>query len=223
MRMLRVPGGAFSMGSRDGEDDERPVHTETVDPFDIDETEVTVAQYAACVRGHACAEPIALTGCNENVPGRADHPMNCVTWTEADTFCRAAGKRLPSEREWEYAAKGMSPRRWPWGPVPPRAQMCWDGDGNSVGKGNRQSTCPVGAYAEDKGPFGVLDLGGNVAEWTASRYCPYTDPNCTSDARVIRGCGWDTQAVAACTTTYRDKRSEFEKETSLGFRCARTP
>jgi formylglycine-generating enzyme required for sulfatase activity len=222
-RMISIPGGAFSMGSNDGEDDERPVHTETVDPFDIDATEVTTAAYKACVAAGACTAPQPGTGCNWGVEARADHPINCVTWQDADTYCHAVRKRLPTEREWEYAARGKNGKKWPWGAVPPAGQLCWNGDGADVGRGNRKSTCSVSSFVHDVSVFGVLDMGGNVAEWTASRYCPYTAPNCATEARVTRGGAWDDLATPACGSTYRDKRSEFERTVKLGFRCARTP
>ena len=223
VKMISVPGGAFSMGSSDGEDDERPVHAETVEPFDIDMTEVTVGAYETCVGAHACVAPQPGSECNWGVAGRADHPINCVTWQDADSYCHAVRKRLPTEREWEYAARGKAGKKWPWGAAPPLAQLCWNGKGSDLGRGNRKGTCPVSAFPGDVSSFGVLDMGGNVMEWTASRYCPYTESNCASDARVTRGCAWDELATPACGATYRDKRSEFERTVRLGFRCARTP
>jgi formylglycine-generating enzyme required for sulfatase activity len=205
--MIPVPGGSFSMGSTD-EDDQAPVHVENVDPFDIDATEVTVGAYQACVDAHACAAAKTGAGCN---------------WVDADNFCRAIRKRLPTEREWEYAARGKGGRKWPWGAAPPAGQLCWNGVGSDVGKGNRKSTCPVSSFPQDASGFGVLDLGGNVAEWTASRYCPYAEPNCASETRVIRGGAWDDFSAPASEATTRDKRSEFERAVRLGFRCARTP
>ncbi|MCA9623028.1 MAG: formylglycine-generating enzyme family protein, partial [Myxococcales bacterium] len=127
--MRLVPAGDFAMGCTVGRDDschqhERPLHQVFLDAYAIDETEVTVAAFERCVQGRGCSsEGLArqddLGGeqveCNARQPGRDDHPINCVTWEQARAFCAWAGKRLPSEAEWEKAARGTDGRIYPWG------------------------------------------------------------------------------------------------------------
>ncbi len=218
---IAIAGGTFSMGSTDGEDDERPMHPVTLQPFEIDVTEVTVGAYQRCVGAARCTAPQDGEGCGRGDP--ADHPVRCVDFTQASTYCRAHGKRLPTEEEWEYAARGPQGRRHPWGAAAPVRQPCWNGEGNAAGKGQRQGPCPVGAAAGDRTPAGVLGMAGNVSEWTASHYCPYPIANCSSPFRSTRGATWADFSPAMFRATYRGRSPPTERSGSLGFRCARTP
>ncbi len=222
---VHIPGGTFAMGSNTGEDDERPVHTVTVQPFDLDQTEVSVAAYRECVAQRRCAEPAPGDGCNYGVEGRDNHPINCVDWNQASAYCRAHGKRLATEEEWELAARGTKGTAlYPWGATPPGKQrLCWNGDGNSEGKGKRASTCEVGTPDGDRSPYGVLGLAGNVSEWTASRYCPYPIATCSSPERIVRGATWVDFAAVSFRSTYREHSAPTSHSPTMGFRCARTP
>ncbi|MBI4706179.1 MAG: SUMF1/EgtB/PvdO family nonheme iron enzyme, partial [Deltaproteobacteria bacterium] len=137
--MVSIPPGTFEMGSNDGGGDEKPVHSVTVAAFEMDPTEVTVAQYRKCVSDGGCSEP---SGCNWEESGRDDHPVNCVDWQQAGAYCAWAGKRLPWEEEWEYAARGTDGRIYPWGNGAPGDQLCWSGGS----AGQRSSTCAVGQF-----------------------------------------------------------------------------
>jgi sulfatase modifying factor 1 len=203
--MRRLAGGAF----RTAEDVEV-----AVEPFCMDVTEVTVAAYARCVDAGACrAEelecgPAATWG----APGAANHPVNCVSWFEADAYCRAHGKRLPTEPEWEWAARG-GPRAstYPWGEGAPAARACWDGDGNAKGKGERKATCAVGAHPRSRSPDGLQDLAGNVREWTATEMERF---------RVLRGGSWGDSLPEFLSAGFRGWNAPDERMELIGFRCA---
>ena len=143
--MVAVAAGAFTMGSPAGgspsganERDERPEHKVVVDAFKIDRFEVTVGRYAACVQAGKCAPLPTNPGCNFGVPGRTDHPINCATWEQAKRYCEWAGERLPSEAEWEKAARDNDGREFPWGNEPATCERAVmdEGHGNSCGRGD---------------------------------------------------------------------------------------
>ena len=221
--MVKVPGGTFQMGSTDGDDDEKPITAVTVAPFELDLTEVTVAAYARCVTAGKCSAPDTGMYCNWKKPGNEAHPINCVDWKQANDVCAFAGKRLPSEEEWELAARGTDGRRFPWKDGDPADQLCWNGDGNDRGRGNRQGTCPVASYPGGASPFGALDMAGNVWEWTSSPYCPYTRRDCGADKRVIRGGGWNNLVPAYVRAQDRTKEAPGSRPDNLGVRCAKNP
>jgi formylglycine-generating enzyme required for sulfatase activity len=219
--MVSYRGGLASFGSDagEGDDDERPRFEATLAPFDLDATEVTVEAYAACVRAKRCTLPGVGHGCNWGRPGAARHPINCVDWGQASAFCAAVGKRLPTEREWEFAARGAERRRFPWGSADPAARGCWNG---RRGWGDpRRSTCEVGRFDEGATPEGVYDLAGNVWEWTASAYCDYPREQCAESRRVFRGGGWREEAGVMLRAALRSGDDEDERNDHLGFRCAR--
>jgi formylglycine-generating enzyme len=182
-------------------------------PYCMDATEVTVAAYARCVDAGACrAEDLECgNAATWGKPGAASNPMNCVSWFEADAFCRAHGKRLPTEAEWEWAARG-GPRAftYPWGEEPPGSRACWDGDGNSKTKGERKATCAVGANPRSKSPDGLQDLGGNVREWTATEADRF---------RVLRGGSWGDSLPEFLSAGFRGWNAPDERMELTGFRC----
>lgn len=177
--MLPVPGGEFTMGADDaGERDERPAHKVTLKPFLLDKTEVTNGKYLECVKAGAC-KPYSANAAHamhygaEELFRGANQPVVGVSWFDAKAYCAWRGKRLPREAEWERAARGDDNRKYPWGndsPDPTR-HGCFSGCKNGA-------TMPVGSYPDGKGPYGHLDLGGNVWEWMEDMYDPiaYTRP-----------------------------------------------
>jgi formylglycine-generating enzyme required for sulfatase activity len=221
--MARIPPGAFQMGSSDGGFDERPPHVVTVAGFEIDLLEVTLSSYRACVQAGKCSTHglTIVPGCNWGHEDREDHPINCVDREQAEAYCGWTGKRLPTEVEWEYAARGADGRKHPWGNEPPAAQACWNGDGNDLGRNNRRSTCPVGRYLAGRSPFGLFDMAGNVWEWTSSRYCPYPGKSCAAPEHARRGGGFLDNDVAAMRATVREPRRNGLHDPGAGFRCAR--
>jgi formylglycine-generating enzyme required for sulfatase activity/thiol-disulfide isomerase/thioredoxin len=221
--MIAYRGGLARFGSEEGEGDpdERPRFEATLEPFALDATEVTVEAYAACVRAKRCSLPGVGHGCNWGRPAAARHPINCVDWSQASAFCAAVGKRLPTEREWEFAARGTDRRRFPWGSAEPGARGCWNGDGRRGWGDPRRSTCEVGRYDDGATPEGAYDLAGNVWEWTASAYCDYPRAQCTESRRVFRGGGWRDEAGVMLRAALRSGDEEDERNDHLGFRCAR--
>jgi formylglycine-generating enzyme required for sulfatase activity len=224
--MAHVPAGEFIMGSDEGDPDEQPVHTVYLDAFYIDKTEVTSAQYKRCVEAGACNAPSNTTYYDN--PAYAQHPVVYVGWNDADAYCRWAGKRLPTEAEWEKAARGTG--WWPdFGSV---VNFCdvnclYDWKDASADDGYVE-TAPVGSFA-NAGPYGALDMRGNVWEWVADWYdegyysqSPARNPQGpdSGEWRVMRGGSWGGTLWEA-RYTYRNANSPWNGDMHLGFRCAK--
>ncbi len=203
-------------GNPKGVDGPHPV---TVATFWMDRTEVTVAAYDRCVAAGACTAPAPIDGwpCNWGEPGRESHPINCVDWEMAETYCHWAGGRLPTEAEWEYAARGTDGRTYPWGNETPSAQLCWSGIEARAG------TCPVGAFAGGNLPFGLADMAGNVWEWTSDCYRSYSGRRAAGRChdRVDRGGSWGDNGSAWFHASFRDRLAPSNRSAYLGIRCAR--
>ncbi len=205
VEMALVPPGCFMMGSENGEDNEKPAHQQCFDAlFWISRTEVTNAQYKGCVEAGACEPPGDRTYYDD--PVYADHPVLYVDWFQAAAYAGCRGGALPTEREWEYAARGPDGLKYPWGNAfdGMRLNFCdknctLDWRETSVDDGYAR-TAPVGSYANGASWVGALDMSGNVWEWTNSLYEPYpydagdgreTDTGDRTDVRrVLRGGSW---------------------------------
>ena len=162
---VSIPGGSFSMGSTSGNSNELPVHTVTVPGFEMTRTEVTVKQYGACVAIGSCAAPDPGGQCNWNDPGYEEHPMNCVDWQSAIDFCTWVGGRLPSEAEWEYAARsGGQDITYPWGEAPATCAYAVMADCGTA------RTMPVCSKPAGDTIQGLCDMAGNVVEWVQDWY-----------------------------------------------------
>jgi formylglycine-generating enzyme required for sulfatase activity len=218
--MVKLPGATYQMGSDDGEANERPVHPVVVRPFELDVTEVTVAAYGACVNAGKCtttglddrdAKDRPEPHCNWGKSDRLDHPINCVDWSQADAYCQWADKRLPTEQEWEYAARGTDRRKYPWGDDAPDDQLCW--------KRNVEGTCGVGSFSDPR--YDLDDVAGNVEEWTSSAFCPYPKETCADARRVVRGGSWNSFGPDSERAGYRTKHEPTYRGFDVGFRCAR--
>lgn len=214
------------MGTTAGDADEGPAHSVSVATFDMDTTEVTVAAYKACSGAAVCSDADedkdgAQAGCTWS-KRRGDLPITCVSFAQAEAFCKWAGKRMPTEEEWELAARGTDGRIYPWGSNAPTDEPCWSGgarvDNRAV------SICPVGSHPKDKSPSGVLDLAGNVQEWTSSSYCDYATKRCQPPElyRVKRGADHYAVAASDVRATKRIMQAVQWGYQDVGFRCAKT-
>lgn len=207
--MVKVAGGVTWMGT-DFDVDEAPRHQVAVRSFCMDETEVTVATYQACVEGGKCTASHKGGGCTAwSKQDLSKHPINCVDWEQADTACKAWGKRLPTEREWEFAASGgPEHRRFSWGSEDPEGRSCY----------NKPSTCPVGSFKP--GAFGLHDMSGDVWEWTASWFGAYPDEASSGRFKVYRGGSYSRRFPRWMRTGLRNRFGPGEFGAHLGFRCA---
>ncbi len=258
--MAKIPAGQFFMGSdqRDAFDNEKPSHNVKLDAFCMDLYEVTMDKYKACSDVGKCRrapEEVEWPGitdkdrkiysplCNANHPDHGNHPVNCVTWKMADTYCKAQGKELPTEAQWEYATRGPDGRVYPWGDDPPTAKhlnacgsecMAW-GRKHHVqmhelykADDGYAATAPVGSFPLGRSRFGPFDVVGNVWEWTADWYGPYkpgaevnpTGPK-TGDKRVIRGGAFNGSQASWLRPSFRYAQDPTARSHGIGFRCAK--
>lgn len=211
--MVYVEGGTFLMGSSDviSDPDSKPAHSVAVKPFFIDIYEVTCLDYKKCVESGQCAKPSGWIS-RDYPEGTANHPVTGVSWEEANAYARWAGKRLPTEEEWEFAARGPKSLMYPWGDQWKLGCANADNAQNAI--------TDVGVYKCDS-PYGAGDLIGNAWEWTSSKWAAYPNGRLadqgTGDEKVIRGGSW--QSPRSVTASFRQGYAGPGGET--GFRCAR--
>jgi formylglycine-generating enzyme required for sulfatase activity len=264
--MVYIPGGPFFMGSDEGFASEKPAHKVEVRPYCMDVYEVTVARYVACSDAGWCKRAATTNAgegwpspdqepydklCNErDPPGRAQHPINCVTWEMANVFCVSMKVRLPTEAEWEFAARGSDGRAYPWGDAPPSARTL-NACGSECAAWGKQAkvaplkpmydeddhwpnTAPVGSFPEGRSKFGVLDLAGNVWEWVSDWYGPYTPGDGVhamvaptgpekGAKKVIRGGAWNGSEPSWERPSFRYAADPADRGHGIGFRCAAEP
>lgn len=226
--MVVIPAGEFWLGCNEKVDskclgNERPGGNVYLHAFFIDTHEVTVADYRKCMEAGKCSSD-GLTYdkvCNWDKPGREQHPINCIVWNQARTYCAWIGKRLPTEDEWEKAARGTDGRIYPWGNQ-------WDSSRANVSRSRKDGTVSVGSYPSGISPYGVYDMVGNVWEWTSTLIKPYPykaddreDPKARGE-RVLRGGSWGSNAMWAKASS-RSRHVQYSRVFSYGFRCAKTP
>ena len=215
--MALLPGGSFWVGAEPSDhfsDDESPRFRTRLPPFCVDFSEVTVSAFESCVARGQCTPAVAShSHCNAAHRTRPNYPINCVTWPQAAAFCAAQGKRLPTEVEWEYAARGGDQYlKYPWGDEVPDGHACWKHAGGS---------CETRAFPA--GAFGLFDMSGNVWEWTEDWYAPYPWPAETGYAKVYRGGSWSRRFEKWMHTRLRNRSNPLEQGSHLGFRCAKIP
>ncbi len=251
---VHFAAGTFLMGSAEGDGiaEERPQHGVNVAAFDMDATEVTVGAYATCVAAGACtAAPTTVDWrgisdsdkttwskyCNGAREDRKTHPINCVDFDQAKAYCAWAGARLPTEEEWEYAARGAADRTYPWGEDAPdetRANACGAECSHMAkeegftwramypGSDGWAGTAPVGTYPAGRTPEGLMDMAGNVWEWTSTTYARY-DGSRASARMVARGGCWDSYMPMSLRAANRISEDKGSRRNVIGFRCAKSP
>jgi formylglycine-generating enzyme required for sulfatase activity len=248
--MICVPGGTFMMGCRHGDPalpdetcdteegpDELPYHAVSLGPFLIDRTKVIVGDYERCVADGACSSPATVTRCNYSLAGQENHPVNCVDWSQANQYCTWANKRLPTEAEWEKAARGTDGRTYPWGEpeLSCTFAVIYDATPGGCGLGG---TAVADSKPDGASPYGVLDMLGNLTEWTNDWYDAsyYSSPSANEDPpgpssgteRSTRGVSWgqgggNGWAKEQLRIANRASAVPTYNSAFLGFRCAKTP
>jgi eukaryotic-like serine/threonine-protein kinase len=262
--MVPIPGGNFFQGNDEGKEDEMPAHKVTLSPYCIDRFEVTVAQYMQCSDGGGCKRAIPKNEwenitqkeheaydplCNASqTDAHAKYPINCVSWEFAATYCEANGKTLPTEAQWEFAARGPDGRKYPWGndePTGGHLNACgpecvaWhkeqglDSPPPMYAKDDGfPNTAPVGSFPNGASRFGVEDVVGNVGEWTDDWFSPYKkgkigapekDPHNpeASKHKVVRGGGWNATDPTWLRPSFRYRAPPAMRSHGIGFRCAK--
>ncbi len=251
--MVCVPAGPFLMGSYSGDADEEPPHEVYLDAYLIDRHEVTFEEYERCVRAGRCRKPhivllsrVAPRAAKAGSKGarrsrrvkvkvNPKFPVVGISWYDADRYCRSIGKRLPTEAEWEKAARGTDGRRFPWGNKPPTCELA-----NIDLCGGKLA--PVGSRSKGASPYGALDMTGNVWEWVADWYDPgfYRKPEARRNPtgpvspkdpvtgrlvyryKVLRG-GSYTGSPSPLWVSYRFRLLPNTRGDDIGFRCAYSP
>lgn len=223
-----IPAGSFWMGCNEAMDDdcnsdEHPYHEVYLDGYYIDVTEVTQGAFKECVDAGVCDIP----GCYWNPAGTPDHPVVCIDWNDAKTYCEWAGKRLPTEAEWEKAARGNDGRKYPWGNEDATCEYAVMDDG--CGTGGTLPVCSKSPAGDS--PYGLCDMAGNVWEWTADWYdseyydaSPANNPTGPNSGfvRVLRGGGFFSYVYFLRVSLRYVYYPSFDYIFGLGFRCARS-
>lgn len=223
--MVQIPEGPFTMGSRDGDPDEAPEHPVYLGTYFMDKKEVTQEEYDRFIRMTKRGKPfVPVFEDDISKIQKPTLPAMGMSWSDAAAYCKWAGKRLPTEAEWEKAARGDGKRRYPWGDefVPGRANV--DGDEDAF-----VYLAPPGSFEAGRSPYGLYDMTGNIAEWVADTYderyyekSPYRDPEGPADGqhKVIRGGSWrETQHNARLTKRFQAKM--WRTDSTIGIRCAK--
>jgi len=208
--MVLIPGGSFPLGGK---------KMVKVKAFCLDETEVTARAYEVCVdeeECHAVPNDIALKEAS-TYQMYPKSPINDVTWKDAREYCAFEMKRLPTEAEWEWAARGgPAGNAYPWGNDPPSSQPCWSGSGSDAGAATRKRPCPATDHQGDVTPQGIRGLAGNVAEWTATR-------GDEKGEYVAKGAWYRSTEKDLLAAIYREASKATERSPYIGFRCAQDP
>jgi formylglycine-generating enzyme required for sulfatase activity len=252
------------MGADDGSTSEKPAHKVSLSPYCLAKYEVTTSEYKQCSDSGECKRAAATNDwdgieghdrevydplCNITDPvGKGKHPINCVDWQMATDYCRAQAGRLPTEAEWEFAARGPDGRRYPWGDEEPSGKRINACGSECVAWGKAHgvkltamykssdewpATAPVGSFPDGQSRYGVYDVVGNVWEWVGDWYGAYDTKTPTSppvdpegpragSLRVIRGGGFNNSDSSCVRPSFRFKQAPTSRTYATGFRCAKS-
>jgi serine/threonine-protein kinase len=244
MVLVYVPLGRFDMGTNRGDapEDQKPEHDVLLPGFWIDQTEVTNWMYSLCVAVRRCGAPYRTSSDTRDIyfgdPEFDNYPVVFVSWDDAKTYCEWAGRRLPTEAEWEKAARGTDGRLYPWGSGAANGTLLNYADLNTTFDYRDENendgyadTAPVGSYPAGASPYGALDMAGNVWEWVADWYAAdyyLTSPErgpagpAGGEQKILRGGSWNNAAVSTWATN-RGHSGQYGSSGFVGFRCALTP
>ena len=238
--MILIPEGEFIMGNNDGPKNERPEHTIWLDAYYIDRFEVTMAEYQKLLDDDYSIEPPPLWDDGAAMSEASDRPAVGVRWPDAEKYCASVGKRLPTEAEWEKAARGTDGRRYPWGHMQPFVDIARYNQGVTGWVSYTLTLAPVtsgvsgmsirhGLKTGGKSPYGLYHMSGNAAEWVADWYDRYyyedspeknpTGPE-EGDRKVLRGGSWEDEPRNIRVTSRATAESGFS-DLTIGFRCAK--
>lgn len=225
--MVQVPEGPFIMGSKDGDPDEVPERQVFLKAFYLDKKEVSQEEYARFAKMTKRPLPkIEVFEDDQSKLLKPEFAAMSVTWDEAGAYCKWAGKRLPTEAEWEKAGRGEGKRKYAWGDTFISSRANANVDGSEDGY---RYLAPPGLFESGRSPYGIYDMTGNVAEWVADSYdeqyyqkAPYRDPKgpeATEDLKVVRGGSWrETEHNARLSKRFAAKH--WRADITIGFRCA---
>jgi formylglycine-generating enzyme required for sulfatase activity len=222
--MVQIPEGPFTMGSNDGDPDEAPEHQVFLKGFFLDRKEVTQAEYMRFAKMTKRSMPrIEVFEDDQSKLLQPEFASMSVSWDDATAYCKWAGKRLPTEAEWEKAGRGEGKRKYPWGDK--FAVNAANLDGSEDGY---KYLAPPGSFEAGRSPYGLYDMTGNVAEWVADSYdegyykkSPYRDPKGpdNADLKVVRGGSWrETEHNARISKRFAAKH--WRTDITIGIRCA---
>jgi iron(II)-dependent oxidoreductase len=223
--MVLIAAGPFTMGQDGSKPKNGPAHQVDVPAFEIDRFEVTnddFAKFIAAANYKTYAEENSSKNWQDAAEGKGNHPVVYVTWNDAKAFCEWAGKRLPTEAEWEKAARGDDSRVYPWG-------NDFKAENGNFYEGGIRGTTAVGSFAAGASPYGIEDMSGNVREWVEDDFTAYpgaaanADPFFDKGNKVNRGGGWFDGEDGELVTTYNRNAGPPDKSANddIGFRCAR--
>jgi len=235
--MVFIPAGEFGMGcpealGQDCEKDEKPYHRVYLRAYCIDRFEVTTGDYEACGKAGKCRPTPNGEECSLGRKDRRRHPINCINWDRAEAYCRWKGKRLPTEAEWEKAARGNDDRIYPWGNTPPTCEYAVFPEQKEETGCGKKRTWEVGSKPRGASPYGLMDMAGNVLEWVADWYNPlyyYKSPPqdppgpVIGSLRILRGGDWRHGSPHTLRVFDRNPIIGAFWYYNWGFRCAQDP
>jgi formylglycine-generating enzyme required for sulfatase activity len=223
--MIEIPEGPFKMGSKDGDFDEAPEHQAYLSTFYMDKYEVTQGEYERFVKATKRGKPfVPVFEDDAQKILKPEFAAMGMSWMDADAYCQWAGKRLPTEAEWEKAAKGEGNRKYPWGDEVDATRANLDGEEDGY-----KYLAPPGKFQAGRSAYGLYDMAGNVAEWVSDTYddkyykkTPYRDPKGPEDGqnKVIRGGSW-RESPAGARLAKRFQARMWRTDATIGFRCAK--